>query len=80
MVAMSLDQGRFDRYLCSSRSDEAETFEEQLRERGVHVLVVDRGSPLNLFAWRPLVELIRKERIDVLHAVVPSGSPSRTAS
>jgi glycosyltransferase involved in cell wall biosynthesis len=67
-IAMGLDPTRFDRWLCSSRSAPAETFDDDLRAAGVKLLVLDRGSPAAVWAWSPLVQLLRRERIDVLHA------------
>jgi L-malate glycosyltransferase len=75
-VALSLDPARFERYLCVSRGPraadpaagvDAEDL-ESLRHAGVRVLGLGRGSPAAVWQWRPLVSLLRKERIDVLHA------------
>jgi glycosyltransferase involved in cell wall biosynthesis len=68
IICMETDPARYDRWLCSSRSTPAETYEDVLRERGVELLVLHRESPLKLSSWRPLVQLLRRERIDVLHA------------
>lgn len=68
VIASRLDPARFDRFLCSSRSTEAATFESELVAAGVRVLVLRRRSKIDLVAWRPLVRLLRHERIDVLHA------------
>lgn len=68
VITARLDAGRFERVLCSTRSNPAETFEAELEERGVRVVVLDRRSKLALWAWWPLVALLRRERIDVIHA------------
>jgi glycosyltransferase involved in cell wall biosynthesis len=63
-----LDGDRYERVLCSSRSTTAQTFEAELREQGVEVLVLARTSKLAVWAWRPLVSKLRGDQIDVLHA------------
>jgi glycosyltransferase involved in cell wall biosynthesis len=68
VIAERLDPARSERWLCSSRSSPAPTFEAQLRAAGVQVITLQRTSPLAVWAWRPLVALLRHERIDVLHA------------
>jgi glycosyltransferase involved in cell wall biosynthesis len=68
VIAERLDPARSERWLCSSRSSPAPTFEAQLRTSGVRVLTLQRTSPAALWAWAPLVRLLRDERIDVLHA------------
>jgi glycosyltransferase involved in cell wall biosynthesis len=39
----------------------------RLDEAGVRVIKLRRTSPFALWAWRPLLALLRSERIDVLH-------------
>jgi glycosyltransferase involved in cell wall biosynthesis len=68
MLALRLDPSRFDRTLCSTRRAPGETFERELTEAGVRILTLDRESRLDLPAWRPLVSLLRRERVDILHA------------
>jgi hypothetical protein len=48
IICMETDPARYDRWLCSSRSTPAETYEDALRERGVELLVLHRESPLKL--------------------------------
>ena len=67
-IAVRLDPARSERWLCSSRTSPVPTFEPELRGAGVQVLTLRRTSPAAVWAWRPLVELLRRERIDVLHA------------
>jgi glycosyltransferase involved in cell wall biosynthesis len=68
VIAERLDPSRSERWLCSSRSSPAQTFEARLTEAGVRLLTLQRTSPAAVWAWRPLVQLLRRERIDVLHA------------
>ena len=74
-LVAALDPERFDRHLCVTRWDpvgdagpgtDAEL--ELLREAGVGFIGLPRSSKLDLGAWRPLVELLRRERVDVIHA------------
>ena len=74
-VAMRLDRERFESFYCASRwSGEAPESEagrravEELRAAGVRASGLGRSSPAALWAWRPLVRLLRRERIDVLHS------------
>jgi glycosyltransferase involved in cell wall biosynthesis len=67
ILAGMLDRDRYERVLCSSRSTSAQTFESELREQGVEVLVLNRTSKLALWAWRPLVAKLRGDPIDVIH-------------
>jgi glycosyltransferase involved in cell wall biosynthesis len=67
-AAMRVDSRRFERYLCATRAAKGPTFEEELRRTGVHTMSLDRRSKTDLAAWRPLLSLLRNERIDVLHA------------
>jgi glycosyltransferase involved in cell wall biosynthesis len=68
VLAAMLDADRYERVLCSTRSTPAQTFEEELLERGVRILVLERTSKVAFWAWWPLVRFLRRERIDVLHA------------
>jgi glycosyltransferase involved in cell wall biosynthesis len=74
-VAERLDPARFDRTLCASRfsaeeraSDAVAPALAELEEAGVRFMGLDRRSRAQLWAWRPLVSLLRRERVDVLHA------------
>jgi glycosyltransferase involved in cell wall biosynthesis len=67
-IAMRLDPARFERILCATREVEGQSFAPELAEAGVRVLSLKRRSKSALWAWWPLVELLRRERIDVLHA------------
>ena len=66
-VALNLDPDRFESILCSTRPSEDETV-RLAKEAGVRVLTLDRRSRLDVIRWSPLLELLRRERIDILHA------------
>ena len=74
-LVAALDPERFDRHLCVTRWDPendagpgAEAELELLREAGVDFIGLRRASKLDLSAWRPLLRLLRDERVDVIHA------------
>ena len=74
-IAQRLDPARFESMVCATRFSEEErerpTVEEAvelLEASGVRFLGLDRRSRLNLAAWRPLYNLLRRERVDVVHA------------
>ncbi|MEA2375010.1 MAG: hypothetical protein QOD53_1473 [Thermoleophilaceae bacterium] len=74
-IAMRLDPERFESFYCASRwsedaagSDAARAAVDELRAAGVRVLGLGRGSTLAVWSWWPLVRLLRRERIDVLHS------------
>ncbi len=62
-----LDRGRFQPYFCASRSA-ASTLGGELEAAGVPLLVLGRESPASIRPWASLGRLLRRERIDVLHA------------
>jgi glycosyltransferase involved in cell wall biosynthesis len=66
-VAAELDPERFERTLCVTRPSKGQPT-EALEAAGVRLLFLDRRSTADLSAWRPLVSLLRGERIDVLHS------------
>jgi glycosyltransferase involved in cell wall biosynthesis len=67
-VTAGLDPERFERFICMTRARPEPTFRSELQEAGVRVLSLDRRSPLDVMHWRPLVELLRNQPIDILHA------------
>jgi glycosyltransferase involved in cell wall biosynthesis len=74
-VAERLDPARFERTLCASRFSVDERASgavapalAELQDAGVRFLGLDRRSRAELWAWRPLLSLLREEKIDVLHA------------
>lgn len=66
-VATSLAPERFERFICSTRASDAEHV-AAVEALGVHALALDRRSRLDLPRWRPLLELLVQERIDVIHS------------
>ena len=75
-LTLNLDPDRFDRIYCVSRSESdeeradpatAEAVEELGRE-GIEFIRLDRGSAADVLAWRPLLDLMRSRRVDVLHS------------
>lgn len=72
-VAMRLDPARFQRTLCIARPASPvhagpSALRAALAAADVRLLELNRGSTFDLRAWRPLVQLLRRERVDVLHA------------
>ncbi len=70
-----LDPEHFERTLCVTREpDEVEAPEyisaatERLTSAGVRVVQLHRRSRWNLAAWLPLLKLLRREHVDVLHS------------
>jgi glycosyltransferase involved in cell wall biosynthesis len=61
-----LDRERFVPSMCATRATSLS--DPLLEESGVPLLVLDRRSPFSVRSWRPLVELLRSERVDVVHA------------
>src|SRR5439155_25432685 len=74
LIAAGLDDTRFERTLCISRSPRDahtghfEATRAELESAGVRVLVLNRRFRFALWSWWPLVRLLRRERVDVLHA------------
>jgi glycosyltransferase involved in cell wall biosynthesis len=66
-VAEELDPSRFERILCVTRPSPAELV-APLEDAGVRVLQLGRRSKLDVWRWWPLVSLLRRERVDVLHS------------
>lgn len=67
LVAIGLDPERYDRVICSSRTVTDAALEE-CAAAGVRVLALQRRSTWALWDWWPLFRLLRRERVDVLHA------------
>ena len=72
--AARLDPARFQRTLCITRWQEgleqaepAASILARLREAEVRVIKLRRGSRAALWSWAPLLRVLRRERIDVLH-------------
>ncbi len=66
-AAARLDPARFESFFCTSRATGGQLAAE-LAGAGVHVLDLGRRSRKQITGWRPLVQLLRRERIDVIHA------------
>ena len=74
-LVAALDPERFDRHLVVTRWDPerdagpgTETELALLREAGVEFMGLRRRGKADVLAWRPLVRLLREERVDVVHA------------
>ena len=67
-VAMGLDRERFEPFVCVSRSPEGPSLREQVEAAGIGVLELDRRFRAAVWSWAPLVRVLRRRRIDVLHA------------
>jgi glycosyltransferase involved in cell wall biosynthesis len=74
-IAERLDPARFESMVCATRFSaserEKDTVEDAavaLREAGVRFLGLDRRTRAHVWAWWPLVQLLRRERVDVIHA------------
>jgi glycosyltransferase involved in cell wall biosynthesis len=73
--AVLLDRSKFDRYLCVTRwkdgmeaAEPARSMLARMSEAGVGVVKLRRRSKLAPWDWWPLWRLLRRERVDVLHA------------
>lgn len=68
MISTRLDPLRFERFFCAThRRLPGPTFEGELVSAGVRTLALERGSKAQLWAWWPLISLLRRERIDIVH-------------
>jgi glycosyltransferase involved in cell wall biosynthesis len=67
-VAARLDRARFEPIVCVSRRSSESPLKEILDGARVPVITLNRAHRASLSNWRPLVALLRRERIDVLHA------------
>ncbi|MGH2990839.1 MAG: glycosyltransferase [Solirubrobacterales bacterium] len=74
-IITRLDRERFDRTLCVSRwppgnqrAPAVAAALAELDQAGVRFLGLQRGSALNVAAWRSLLTTLRRERVDILHA------------
>jgi glycosyltransferase involved in cell wall biosynthesis len=67
-TTMALDQRRFEPILCATRRPLSQQLDGELRAAGVRLLRLQRGTRADLAAWGPLVRLLRRERVDVVHA------------
>jgi glycosyltransferase involved in cell wall biosynthesis len=74
-IAIRLDRERFESWYCASRwsggepaTEAGRRAVEELRGAGVHAIGLGRRGARSLTGWAPLVRLMRRERIDVLHS------------
>lgn len=67
VLTMRLDPNRFEGILCPTRRAGGPLLEQAVAA-GVRVVPLARRSKASLWSWRPLVHLLREERIDILHA------------
>ena len=74
-IAERLDPARFESMVCATRfsalereKDTVEDAAAALRRSGVRFVGLDRRTRAHVWAWWPLVRLLRKERVDVIHA------------
>jgi glycosyltransferase involved in cell wall biosynthesis len=65
-LAARLDPARFESILCVTRPSDFDVAE--LESAGVRLLYLDRRSRIDVWRWAPLVSLLRRERVDVLHS------------
>jgi glycosyltransferase involved in cell wall biosynthesis len=67
-LVFRLDPTRFERIVCTTRRPPGETFDDELRTAGVEIVSLDRGTRLDVTAWAPLISLLRREPVDIIHA------------
>jgi glycosyltransferase involved in cell wall biosynthesis len=68
-IARRLDPDRFTSTVCASRlSKNGAAGTPTAPLDGLRVLALGRSGTLDLAAWRPLIALLRRERVAVLHA------------
>jgi glycosyltransferase involved in cell wall biosynthesis len=67
-LLIRLDGSRFERTACSTRTRLVASVDDELAAAGVRLLRIDRRSRRELLAWWPLISLLRRERIDILHS------------
>jgi glycosyltransferase involved in cell wall biosynthesis len=73
-LAVGADPARFRRSLCVTRppfdvpSSAAAVNYERLVDEGVGLLVLNRRGRFDVRSWRRLVDYVRSQRVDVIHA------------
>ncbi len=67
-IAAALPRERFEAWVCATRSITDEKVKADLQLAGVHVLALGRKRTTDVFKFLRLARLLRRERIDVLHA------------
>ena len=66
LTTVLLDRSRFVPRICATRATSAG--HPALEASGTPLLVLNRRSTASLGSWRPLLDLLRSERIDIVHA------------
>ena len=73
-VTRGLDPDRFERTLCISRPPPRldldvgyEDWAQGMEGDGVRLLVLERQSRTQITAWSPLIRLLRRERVELIH-------------
>jgi hypothetical protein len=66
-IAAGLDRERFETILCATRSA-AGGAADDVRDAGVRVVSLGRRSKVDLWRLLPLLRLLRRERVDIVHA------------
>jgi glycosyltransferase involved in cell wall biosynthesis len=73
-IAMGLDKSRFDSMFCASRywpglqGDRIQDAERRMDDAGVRYYGLGRRGGVDLYRWLGLRGILRRERVDVLHA------------
>ena len=67
-LASRVDRSRFTPFVCATRSGSDPLVLEQLEAAGVATHDLARNRTVEPRAWAQLVRLLRRERIDILHA------------
>lgn len=67
-VTAQLDRDRFDPIVCTSRRDTWSPLHDVLDSADVPLVTLDRSHRAALWSWRALAGILRRRRIDVLHA------------
>ena len=66
LTTTMLGRSRFVASMCATRATSLS--DPALEASGTPMLILERTSAASLAAWRPLVRLLREERVDVIHA------------
>lgn len=77
-LVLRLDPERFDKVFCVSRPLWGEGVEARLRSAGVRTLTLNRASRAHVYAWHPLISLLRHERTDIVHCHMFGSNVSGT--
>ena len=68
-TAIHLDRARFEPMLCTTRMiAPSGPLLDELRDAAVPVLQLRRERRVDVMAWRPLVDRLLRDRVDILHS------------